>query len=374
VRYQLVKMTVAAAMFSGLMLSSKLWLTERYYPHVPVWDGLPTIPPPWDKVIFGQMLLLLALTAALRSRWPIMAFVAVAGAWSLWDQSRWQPWFYQYLFMLAALGFSGDANAERRQAGLNACRLILAATYIWSGLQKYNVMFATETYPWLIKPGLDFLPDRLGAWANEQGWRAACLECGLGIGLLVWPLRLVAVPLLVLMHAGILFCLSPWGNDWNSVVWPWNLAMMALNILLFVDTRKVMPWHIAWPRRFLFARATLLLFGVMPLFNFFGYWDAYLSAALYSNNTLEGNIKVGDTLAEELPPAVRDKYLAWNGADLMEWSMDEMNVPPYPARRVYRGIALRLSRSPGDVTLDISECPDWRTGKRETTREKLEER
>ena len=45
-----------------------------------------------------------------------------------------------------------------------------------------------------------------------------------------------------------------------------------------------MPWHILWPRRFLFARVTLLLFGVMPLFNFFECWDSYLSAALYSGN------------------------------------------------------------------------------------------
>jgi hypothetical protein len=34
----------------------------------------------------------------------IAAFVALAAAYSLYDQSRWQPWFDQYLFMLVALG------------------------------------------------------------------------------------------------------------------------------------------------------------------------------------------------------------------------------------------------------------------------------
>src|SRR5580704_540803 len=107
-RYHLVRMTLAAAMISGMLLSPKLWLTERYYPHVPVWDGLPTIPSPWDLVVFAEMLFLLGLTALLpRSRWPVLTFVALAGVWSLWDQSRWQPWFYQYLFMLAALGLAG---------------------------------------------------------------------------------------------------------------------------------------------------------------------------------------------------------------------------------------------------------------------------
>jgi len=47
---------------------------------------------------------------------------------------------------------------------------------------------------------------------------------------------------------------------------------------------------------------------------------------------------------------------------LFGWSIDELNVPEYPARRVYRGIARRLSRLPGDVILDIEERPHWQTG------------
>jgi len=377
VRYHLVKITVAAAMAAGMLLSLKLWLTERHYPHVPVWDGLPIIPPPWDRVVFGGLLLLLGLTAVLpRARWPLLAFVTVAGLWSLWDQSRWQPWFYQYLFMLAALGVAASDDPEHREAGLNACRFILAATYIWSGLQKVNFHFATDTYPWLMEPILKRLPEGLRGWAAAQGWKAAFLECGLGIGLLIWPLRLVAVALLVLMHATILFCLSPWwGHDWNSVVWPWNIAMMALNLMLFVNTPKVMPWHIIWPRRFLLARVTLVLFGIMPLFNFFGYWDSYLSAALYSGNTLDARVYLNsDDIIEKLPPEVRAKHLSGNELDLFGWAIDEMNVPPYPARRVYRGIALALSHSSSDVTLEIDERPDWQTGKRERTPERLDHR
>src|SRR5262245_43791034 len=156
-------------MLAGLVLSPKLWRTERHYPHVPVWDGLPTIPAPWDGVIYGVMLLLLVLAALpLRWRWPPLAFVVLAGIWNLWDQSRWQPWFYQYLFMLAALGLARD-----RAAGLNACRLIMAATYIWSGLQKVNFTFATDIYPWILEPVLPLLPEAWRVWVAEQGWNAA---------------------------------------------------------------------------------------------------------------------------------------------------------------------------------------------------------
>jgi hypothetical protein len=378
VRYELVKVTVAAAMAAGLLLSPRLWLTERHYPPVPVWDGLPTVPPPWDRGVFGAMLLLLGVaTGVPRPRWPLLAFVAVAGLWSLWDQTRWQPWFYQYLFMLAALGFGGCADPVRRESALHTCRFILAATYIWSGLQKVNVSFATDMYPWILDPVLQKLPDEWRDWVANQGWYAAFMECGLGAGLLLWPARSVAVPLLVVMHAVLLYCLSPWGHDWNSVVWPWNGAMMALNVLLFTRTRHVEPWHIAWPRRFWLARCTLVLFGVMPLFSFFGWWDAYLSAALYSGNTMHGYVLLNDRIAEKLPEGVREQHLSGNKIDLFNWAMAEMNVPAYPARRVFRGIGRQLAAlddSPDGVVVEIEERPDWLTGKRDTSKETVKSR
>jgi hypothetical protein len=157
------------------------------------------------------------------------------------------------------------------------------------------------------------------------------------------------------------------------VVWPWNVAMIALNVMLFVNTRKVTAWQIVWPRRFLFARVTLLLFGIMPLLSFFGWWDAYLSAALYSGNTMDATIEVSNSIAEELPAEVRDNYMVGNELDLFGWSMDELNVPPYPARRVHRGIVRRLGTSLDDVTLDIAERPHWWTGERNFTRENLDD-
>jgi hypothetical protein len=384
VRYHLVRIIVAVAMISGLLLSQKLWLTERTYPHVPVWDGLPTVPAPWDKVILGGMLFLLALSITWPwPRWPLLGFVALAGIWSLWDQIRWQPWFYQYSFMLVALGMC--SHPDRRESGLNACRFILAATYIWSGLQKINFDFATSIYPWMLEPILPLAPEGMRGWLADQGWTVAFIECGLGFLLLVWPFRMAAAVALCLMHATIMYSLTPpcervlylpiskLGHDWNSVVWPWNIAMMILNIALFVNTKKVMPWHIVWPRRFLLTPVTLVLFAVMPFFSFYGRWDAYLSASLYSGNTIDGRIAITGESAAKLPQDVQDKHLYGDYLDLFGWSMDELNVPGYPARRIYRGIARRLSHAPGEVALEIDGSPNWRTGKKETTREKLDE-
>jgi uncharacterized membrane protein YphA (DoxX/SURF4 family) len=393
-RWHLLKHTLAAAMFFGLMLTPRLWMNARAYPRVPVWNGLPELPLQWDWLPLGILLTALApfLLMSSRARWHLVVFIILAALWSLWDQTRWQPWFYQYLFMMAALALGPPADdPERGQASLNACRLIVAATYFWSGLQKVNYLFATSTYPWLLEPILPYLPESWHGSVSASGWAAAAFECAIGLGLLVWPLRPVAVVGALLMHVTILFCLGPWGHDWNTIVWPWNVAMMAFVLILFARTRPVQPRDILWPRRFPFARVTLMLFGVMPLFNFFECWDSYLSAALYSGNTPNARIFVSQEVFDRLPPDVRPHaqpdWASEAGPDAdgfyevntFNWAMAEMNVPGYPAERVARGVARRLAELPGPparagtdpgprVIVLLEGRANWQTGQRTVTR------
>jgi hypothetical protein len=399
-RWQFLKCTLAAAMLCGLMLSPRLWLSARSYPLVPVWDGLPTVPAPWDWLVLGVLVAALgAVVVAPRPRLAMLVFVLLAGAWSLWDQTRWQPWFYQYLVMFAVLALGpAPEDPERGQASLNACRLIVAGTYLWSGLQKVNVVFATDVFPWLMEPVLKHLPEEWHEYVCDRGWKAAYLECAVGLGLLVWPLRPVAVIGAVGMHLLVLFSLGPWGHGWNTVVWPWNVAMIVFVGVLFGRTRHVQPWHIFWPRRCLVARVALVLFGVMPLFNFFEWWDSYLSVALYSGVTPTARVYISQDVYDRLPPEVTTAYVRWRWdatpddpcpyeVDFFNWAVGEMNVPSYPAERVWRGFARRLGEWPEKtaatspentpptedrpavrVILILRGRADWQTGDRQEKR------
>jgi hypothetical protein len=358
VRLPLARAAIVLGTAAGLLLSPRLWLTDRYYPTVPVWDGMPDAPAAVGYGVFGGLLALLTLAALLpRSRWPLVAFVILAAGWFLWDQTRWQPWFYQYLGLLAAVGF-----ARRPDTALNVCRFVLAATYFWSGAQKLNASFASDMWPWMVSPIVARLPDGLAEWVAGQGWTAAGTEAALGVALLVPRLRPAAVPIGIGTHAVILFCLSPWGHDWNTVVWPWNVTLAALDVILFWNTRGVAARNVLWPPGG-GSKAAVVLFGVMPAFSLVGWWDPYLSAALYSGNLPQPRLTLDDTAAAWLPPDVRDRHLADGDLDLKGWAMDELNVPGYPARRVFRGVARRLG-GPPHVTLVTADRPDWWTGER----------
>ena len=353
-----LRASVCLAMAAGLVLSPKLWLTQRSYPLVPIADWFPAIPAPLDAVLYWLLIVLAVF--GIRSQIAITAFVALLFAVALGDQTRWQPWAYQYFWMLFALAFCSCDSA------LNACRFILVATYVWSGVQKYNASFASDIYPWVTVPLMQFAPQSWQGVLKAQGWTAALAECAIGLMLLIPRLRLAGLVLAIAMHVGLLVCLGPWGHNWNGIVWPWNMAMIAFDLALFANTRTVPALGVLTPSRG--TAIVALLFGVMPLASFYGRWDAYLSLALYSGNTIHSRVILSDDALAKLPAEVSTLAVR-NEINLAAWAMQELHVPAYPTRRVSRGVALKLTELvPGPVILEIDECPDWRTGERAVTR------
>lgn len=399
-RPALVKIVLAEALIAGLLLSPNLWMSGRAYPLVPVADWLPVIAPPADRICYFAMLVLLAaIVVAPRARTLMWVLVGLLGGVCMLDQSRWQPWVFQYLAMLAALAAAAwprrsDPPEERRAAIdrlLNPCRVILAFTYLYSGLHKLNEQFHTSTGPWLLAPALRVAPPWLGERMME--WRGAIpwIEAGIGAALLLRWTRPLAALAAVVMHAGILWTLlpqcrfTPHSHDWNSIVWPWNAAMILLVPLLFMDVRRrpLVPLLIG-PWRSVYPKVVLLLFGVAPALSFIGKWDLYLSAALYSGETPQVRLEFDAAVHDALPPRVQKECYAvdytWTDTgemspsryevNVMMWSIAEMNVPDYPADRVFQGIARELSRRQGggEVVLTIDSLRDRSSAERETNR------
>src|SRR6478752_4257605 len=131
----LLKLAIVLALECSFLLSWKLWISTRLFPLSPVTNYLPTVPYPIDHIWFLSILIVLAAIGFLpRPRKLILVFVCLAALLSLWDQMRWQPWFYQYVFMLAAIGllaWKGN-RATGDRAALNGCKLIVASIYLWS--------------------------------------------------------------------------------------------------------------------------------------------------------------------------------------------------------------------------------------------------
>jgi hypothetical protein len=364
----LLNRVTALAIVGSFLLSWKLWLSTRLFPLVPVSNYLPAIPYPIDYI---WLLLLLALLVAIsclsRPRTLVLIFLSLAALLSLWDQIRWQPWFYQYLFMLAATGlFAGNKNAAAgNQAALDICRFIVASTYFWTGFQKLNVTFVRETWPDMASFLPSFWQSIVSRVPSFTILLIPLVEILVAFGLLTRRFRNGAVLLATATHLAILTLLLLTGE--NTVVWPWNIAMLLFVWILFWQDKEATARGIVAGRK-AFHVLVLVLFGALPSLSLVGFWDSFLSSSIYSGNTYQAAIYLSPAVLARLPPEIHPHV--WQKSepfflDINRWAYDELHVPVYPEPRIYRQVARRICKYAGGVpalSLWIRQKPHPFTG------------
>lgn len=348
----------------GLVMSSRLWIGPRTYPLSPVLSFPPSSIYPIDLFLYAALFVLGgAILVSPRPQKFIFSFLGIVIVFCLLDQTRWQPWVFQYGFLLAALAlFSWDSDdIGGRERTLNVARLIVATTYIFSGLQKLNLHFINVDFPWIVEPITNAFPAAHGL-LYVLGIGAPFIQIGFGVGLLTRKYRRVSLILAVSMHAFILAMFGPFGQNWNNIIWPWTAAMAGLDLLLFTGKQKFSVRDIFWGNRHPYHVCVLVLFAILPFLSFFNLWDSYLSSALYSGNLTEATIYATDKGRDSLPASIR-AYLVHtspntNVLNIQRWAIEDLNVTPYPETRVYKKIAKAVcehSQFPADFVLLVHE-------------------
>jgi len=366
-----LKVTLSATLIGAFGLTWKLWVSSRLFPLSPVSRSLPLVPFPLDVIWLGLILsLLLAVVVVKQPRTFIFSFLILAGLLSLWDQMRWQPWFYQCCLMLAAMGLYAwkKSGVQNYQAALNTCRVIVAFTYFWSGVQKLNVSFVRETWPAMAGPFLRLLPQMARKVPPLLLLAIPLFEILIGLGLITRRYRNAAAVLAMGTHLFVLMVLIPSGE--NTVVWPWNITMVLFVLILFWQDKETSGRRIFLPKN-AFHAVVLLLFGVLPAFSLIGIWDSFLSSALYSGNTDEAVILVSHGEIDHLPEYIHQyarEGSYWFFLDINRWAYGELNVPVYPEPRIYRSVARQIctyDKNPSEIKLMIRKRPGPITGHRE---------
>ncbi|MCC7476921.1 hypothetical protein IT575_00560 [bacterium] len=362
-RAEHVLLLAALGLFSGRLLSPALWQTRSDLVNVPLTPAFAAL-----SSFAATLGLLLPLAAALMlmlPRWRrpaglLMLFVLLLLCAA--DILRCQPWAYGYAALIAMLlwysGSSATAAAARHseglRSGLHGARLLLAGTYFYSGLQKFTPEFGPDVLAWMLQP-LDRL--HVGLSASLLGPLTIAVPVGeilLGVLLLVPGLRWAGIIGAALMHLCILGLLGPLGHNWNSVVWPWNIVMILLLLVLFGgpaqwSTRDLLLPRLrlqSWPQHL-----ALLLFILLPLLSLWNLWPAYFSSALYCGNIDKGYVYVDKIARDALPPSVQQELKGVDidsyELDIYSWCFKRLNTPPFPEPATYLGIARGVQAQTG---------------------------
>lgn len=321
----------------------RLWTSHRTFPTAPVFDFLYQIPGYVQDGLFlsGIMLLIIQLLRpSLRSSAMILIAVELLNA--MFDQNRWQPWEYQFVCVMTLLVIS------RKYNWFPVYVFIMGCIYTYSGLQKFDPRFVSLVWDRMMLQQFFHAPKAFShqPFIYNAGYMLALTEFILGFLFFFRVWRKRAAIGLLLMHLYILMVLGPWGIQYNPSVWPWNLLMMCCLILVTLQKQQesVLP-----EIRRIRNSWILLLWGILPVFNFAGYWDHYLSMSLYSGKSPKGYICTGKPDSQKpfrlylinKPDSV---YCASSEAviSLQNWAMDELKVPVYPEKRVLNAVSRQL--------------------------------
>ncbi|MCA9360718.1 hypothetical protein KC730_02395 [Candidatus Kaiserbacteria bacterium] len=329
-RFFWLRIVAVIGLLSSLLLSAPAWSPERTFPLSPIITRLTMLPASQDALF---LLVLVSLTAGL-FRTNFRKYLLSTGLVALLlllllDITRLQPWVLHYCAVLFLFSSLIDKDITSSKI-LDASRLIVGGIYFWSGLQKLNYYFFTTTFPWFTEHLWLPFGDAGSTLAIFASFFVPFIEMTLAIGLFTKRFRKLSVFGSALMLLLVLISLGPTGHNWNSAVWPWNIAIFGMVFLLFFNTNFSLPEFIVRLKGNLVAYVMIFTFWVVPAGNLVGFTDNYLAWSLYSGKVPEASILGNHSFLATLSPKTEGGELRF-----VAWTLDSMNLVPYPENRVF---------------------------------------
>ena len=278
----------------------------------------------------------------------------------LLDQNRWQPWEYQYIFIILALVI----NYKNEKNAVSAIAFIFVSVYFFSGIGKMNPVFSQYVRNKMVLSGIFHVSNSIVyEWLlYHTGYLLGIIEILLSIGLFFQRTKKISAIFLIIMHLLILAIFGPFGINYDRIIWPWNVVMIVILYVFFICNTPVsisfqsikQGWN----------KLIIVFFGILPVLNFFGYWDFYLSSSLFSNKPPEMYIcihKPGSSkVLQPFFAGYKNKFLCDSNSTLLDvraWSFREMQVPAYPEIRIYKSIKEQILKRYPDMNATFTVYP-----------------
>lgn len=348
----------------GITFSHELWFPiNRTFPRSPLIFGLPeTFAVPFEWIVSSILVVSLILTISLPKKFLLIIIVSVLLLF-FFDQMHLQPWAYEYSLIFSVFYWHDWQNADKTEMNrtIGFVQIIIAGIYCWSGLQKLNYNFSHDILTSLAIPIQNLFPT-LQIPFGFLGIAIPLIEFSIGCGLLFRKTQKTAVVLAVSMHLIILTLLI--AKNYNSIVWVWNLTLIFADVFAFwksdISLKEVFQSEKYSARKLIVLAAVSL-----PILNFFGYWDSFLSGAYYSGNTEIPAIYINDEVFDKLPPIAKSVVFQTKNTGkkilpTFEWSIADTDAPVYLEERVFRQVTLeicKLTTDKNNVELIIRKRP-----------------
>lgn len=311
----------------------KLWLGSRSFPLVPIHENLSALPSFIHTALFIVSIcaMLFLLIFPNKKIALVVLFAEILSC--LLDQNRWQPWEYQFIFMLAVYIYYRDEKQVRL-----GWQIILVGIYFFSGLSKLNSAFIHDIWQGLmLRRWLGI--SQPGIWLTRAGYALPIIEMLAAVCMCFFITRRMAIWILAFMHIIIILMFGPVGLNTNLGILPWNILMPLLVFILFYSESFQFKRDFKWKP---FSFIILMCWWILPWLQLAGYWDKYLSAVLYGGGVEQLFICTDNSQAKKQLAPYFDKEFkvipCQPVLSVYKWGLMEMNIAHYPEKRIFNAI------------------------------------
>ncbi len=358
-RLHFIKITVLVGLLISVLLSINLWAGQRWFPKATLLNQDMQLNAPYDYTYLSLLIVLTILSILNSKKVFILCLIIFSTYLCLDDQNRLQPWFFNYnLILLILLFYKNRVDDPNNYTTIFiSLQLLVALIYIFSGIQKLNPLFVSDTFQWMISPLDTILSKRQLTLLLKFGYAVPYIELSLGILLLVKPMRFIAVPLIISMHIILLILLGPFGKNYNSVVWPWNIIMIVLVLLLFSNVKQERFFDISFLFKNMSFYLVIILMLLLPFLSLFNKYDSYLSSSLYSSNVNNCQLILSNKTYQNLPLYIRHFTVNKENKQLLyikKWAMHELNTPCVPEYRIFKTVQAYIIKITNTDTNHVS--------------------
>lgn len=262
------------------------------------------------------------------------------------DINRCQVWLLHFVYVLLL-----PENSDEKDSSVPVLFMI-SITYVFSGIQKFNIGFVQETLPWLMKP------IGITGYSCLQLVIPIC-EMLLGAAMLLPRISRWVSICAMIMHVIIIYILFYY--QWNLSVVPWNLVMIIFHSLLVIkgESREGVFDFRVIPLMCSFLAITILGYiGLIP---------RQFSFQLYSGNQYTGIVVFSEESFDKLPNHVKVICEKLNRTqepflNLDRYAMQQLGVPLFQSIGSYKEVArgfVKYSNDADDLVLLVRNGPEF---------------
>lgn len=247
-----------------------------------------------------------------------------------------QPWAWMYFILLWIISSFARFHHQYKDLSpiVSTLKIAVSLIYVFSGIFKIHPNFETLVLPYLLQPLTQFF------WQFESQIiaffsLAPFIEILLGFGLLIPSANRWIKLGLILMHIIIMLLIGPFTGNLNPVIWPWNIGMIAILLILFPFRKNKQPlfplFFILFKKPFYYPLLVMILFTGL---HFFGLGNGYMAFDLYSGRITNKQASFNSSSIKAVPENINN--YAWNYGnsiyiDYYVWCNTELKIPPCPA-------------------------------------------